>query len=265
MAEVILRCHPSATRVRVRELAGKDEQLVESSSTVDAVRLIGAVISSTGVGRAPDSSPDPMSLSACDRDRILTAIYLATFGSRITSTMHCSRCGNLFDLNFRLDELAAALDGSLPEGVEVLGAGRFRSAAGFEFRVPTASEEIEAARRDPSEAEQWLANQCLLSSSAPPDIASIQQAMEEAAPALDLELTAQCPECNASQLVRFDIQSYLLDAVRQGLPRLTRDVHRVASAYHWSQREILSLPRSQRRDLVDMIEGEVSVRRSIAL
>jgi hypothetical protein len=259
MAEVSLRFHPSAKFVIVRELAGKDEQLVESAATADAIRLISSATEGS------TAAPEARSLAAPDRDRILAAIYIATFGSRIDSTVHCARCGNLFDLNFKLDELAAALDGSAASGIEALGEGRFRSAAGFEFRLPTGEEELEAARFASPDAECWLAERCVASTSSRNDLDTIQQGMEDAAPTLDLELEANCPECNATQPVRFDIQSYLLNAIRQGRPRLLRDMHRIASAYHWPRRDILALPRSQRRDLVDLIEGEVSLRRRATL
>jgi hypothetical protein len=255
MAEVSLRCHPSETRARIRELAGEDEQAVESCSTWDAVRLIGAVLE--------DGALDPMTIAAADRDRILAAIYLETFGRRVDSTVHCTRCGNLFDLNFRLDELARTLDQNASKIARTAGPGIFESPAGFRFRLPTAAEEMEAARLAPASAEKWLAERCLLEGSS--DFESLQAALEDAAPALDLELDAHCPECNAAQTVRFDVQSFLLNAILQGRQKLWRDLHRIASAYHWSRQEILAMPRGERRELADLIESESVARRRVAL
>src|ERR1700722_13090290 len=137
MCEVSLHCHPMATRVHVRELAGKDEHAVESTATADALRLIAALLV---------EDFDPMSLAAADRDRILAAIYLGIFGSRVTSTVHCARCGSLFDLNFRLDELAQALGRNTAQTASD-ARGVFAAEAGYRFRLPTAAEELEAAQR----------------------------------------------------------------------------------------------------------------------
>ncbi|HVN63331.1 MAG TPA: hypothetical protein VMT58_01745 [Candidatus Binataceae bacterium] len=253
MTEVSLRCHPSVARVKIRELAGKDEQAVESCATLDAIRLIGAVLAET--------AGDPMTFAAADRDRILAALYIATFGRRIESTVHCTRCGNLFDLNFRLDELVRTLD----EQARFSEGGVFDSPSGFRFRLPTAAEEMEAARlgSGSESAEKWLGERCVVEGS--PDFEALQAAMEQAAPALDLDLQARCPECAVDQPVRFDIQSYLLNAILQSRPRLWRDVHRIASVYHWSRREILEMSRAERRDLADLIESETVARRRVAL
>jgi hypothetical protein len=254
MREVYLYCHPTATRVHVRELNGKDEQAVESTGTADALRLIGALLI---------EDVDPMTLAGADRDRILAAIYLGIFGSRVASTVHCARCGSLFDLNFRLDELAQALDRS-KEPTSSATKGVFRAETGFCFRLPTAAEELEAAGRAGESAEQWLAEQCVVEAAAMPTVAELERAMEDAAPTIDLELDAGCPECGTHQAVRFDVQSFLLTAIRQGRPRLGRDVHRIASTYHWTREEILVVPRSERRELADLIESETVTHRRLS-
>jgi hypothetical protein len=38
-------------------------------------------------------------------------------------------------------------------------------------------------------------------------------------------------------------------------PRLLYEIHRIASSYHWSQQEILQLPRTLRKQYVELIEG----------
>jgi hypothetical protein len=251
MREVSLHCHPTVTRINLRELAGKDEQAVQSTATTDALCLIGGLLI---------EDVDPMSLAAADRDRILAAIYLAVFGSRVASTVHCARCGSLFDLNFRLDELIEALDRNTCSAT----VGVFTAATGFRFRLPTAAEEIDAARHPEESAEQWLAGQCVVEGAAMPTLVDVEQAMEDAAPTIDLELDAGCPECGTHQAVRFDVQSFLLTAIMQGSPRLGRDVHRIASAYHWTRQEILGMPRSERRELANLIEAETVTHRRLS-
>jgi hypothetical protein len=257
MAHVSLRLHRAVSCVQIRELAGRDEQAVESAATADAVRLIGGVL----VESAPDRALNPLSLAAADRDRILAAIYQLTFGPRIDSTVHCLRCGDRFDLSFRLDDLANQLDRMAPEWLERCDRGLFRAPAGWRFRLPTAEEEIECVAIPSGDAARALAEKCILETAGQaPQLDELERAMEDAAPVLDLDLDARCPECGADQGVHFDIQSYLLNTIIQKRPRLWRDLHRIASAYHWSRPEILELPRSERRELVELIEAETPIR-----
>jgi hypothetical protein len=254
MAEVALRFHPSLARVRVRELSGADEQLVAAASTADAVRLIAAVIAD-GAG-----APDASSLAAADRDRLLAALYEISFGRRIDSTVRCARCGEMFDVDFRLDDLVAACDRSTPDTLERCAPDRFRLPSGVVFRLPTAAEEIASALGD--DAINALADRCIVEpAGATLSLDELERAMDSVAPPLDVELSTRCAECGAAQEVRFDVQSYVLSAILNERRRLWHDVHRIASTYHWSRREILELPRSERRDMVERIESDAFVRR----
>lgn len=75
---------------------------------------------------------------------------------------------------------------------------------------------------------------------------------------LDLDLEARCPHCEASQAVSFDIQAFLVRAFASERPLLQHEVHCIASAYHWSHHEILSLEREDRRAFVRLIQAQRS-------
>jgi Cft2 family RNA processing exonuclease len=72
---------------------------------------------------------------------------------------------------------------------------------------------------------------------------------------MNLEMQAICPECAREQNVRFDMQTFLLVRLKKERPRLLYEIHRIASSYHWSQQEILQLPRTLRKQYVELIEG----------
>jgi hypothetical protein len=80
--------------------------------------------------------------------------------------------------------------------------------------------------------------------------------LDDVAPLLDLELSARCVECGYVQTVHFDIQTYLLGAIISERRRLLNEINRIARAYAWSLEEILSLRRTDRRYLVELIENE---------
>ncbi len=70
---------------------------------------------------------------------------------------------------------------------------------------------------------------------------ALQELLHQAAPLLELELTASGAECGHPNAVQFDIQSYLLGALLGERRRLMTEIHRLATAYGWFLDEILSL------------------------
>jgi hypothetical protein len=63
-----------------------------------------------------------------------------------------------------------------------------------------------------------------------------------------LRLTARCPACCESADVEFDLERHLLASAAARQARLLDTVHRLARAYHWSEREI-PLPRGRREHI----------------
>lgn len=241
----------SPARVPLRELTGRDQRDVERPGTGTAIWLLDRVIERGGDGVPQDWSA--ATLTACDRDRVLAALYRLTYGDRIVSTAFCNRCRQRFDLSFSLHDLETSLDARVAGArTEQVADGVFVTAIGSRFRLPTGHDELAVASLPPESASRALMERCFLSGEA----SDIEDAMEEVAPVFDLELQATCPECAAGQTIRFDVQYYLLSALEQEKPALLRDVHRIASAYGWTFDESLGLRRSERRRLVELIEAE---------
>ena len=72
-------------------------------------------------------------------------------------------------------------------------------------------------------------------------------------PTLDTDLEATCSECGSEQSVPFRIDEFLLAALRRESVLLTREVHELALAYRWSRREILEIPREERRQYAGLV------------
>jgi hypothetical protein len=257
---VQLGLSPGADFACLCEITGAVEQAVDGVSTVDAIRLVdGLLAESASGGLSPGGAA---TLVAADRDRVLAAVYVRTYGSRVASTVRCTHCGAPFDLDFSLDELLASV--AKGEEANAMGTGRlpdgsFR-AAGLRFRLPTGEDECAILGLPPEKGERALLRRCLLE---PTDgdadgsqSDAVQAAMECVAPLVDLELGAQCPECGQPQLVSFDIQHYLLSSLLRERSQLALELHSLAAAYGWSLQEILALPRSQRRALVALVEAQ---------
>jgi hypothetical protein len=241
----------------VRDLTGKDERCVRDTSTRSAVDLLARLVE-----WPPGSDAHADELTAPDRDRLLGAIYQRAFGRKIDSTATCTACSSPYDLAFALGDLFEALDRSAESGTtQALDDGTFRTSSGLRFRLPTARDEMEVSRLPLEKAEQALASRCVVESPAGDSLSVLEDAIEEVAPVLDLDIDTACPECGVRQGVRFDMQFYLLSAIDRERTQALREIHRIAAAYGWSLEEILGLERNDRRALVQLIESDLAARR----
>lgn len=243
--------------VRLRELTGRDERAVLGASTIDAIQLLDMLLDNSLTQR--EQCLCAADLVAADRDRLLARVYEHAFGDRLESTLRCARCAQPFELCFSLSELTESISKpSSVNGWRQLGGGRYETAAGVPFRLPTGSDELAVASLSSKEAESSLLSGCVESDAWPGGVKAFEETLNEVAPLLAFELKASCPECGHRHTLQFDIQSYLLGAIVGERRRLLAEVHRLATAYAWSLDEILSLTRSDRRHFVELIEHDTS-------
>jgi hypothetical protein len=208
----------------------------------------------------PGQERDPIraaDLTAPQRDRALAALYSALYGPRVTGTGSCTDCGAPFDLDFALPDLLDSLERqAMPEGVITEQNGIYRLPDGRRFRLPTGADEMAVWGQPPDQAAHMLVARCLVEGDPAHAPEEVQAAMSAIAPLLDVDLDAVCPECGAAQTLHFDIQSYLLTALQAEQRQLAQEVHTLAVTYGWGLREIIELPRSQRRTYISLIEAQ---------
>jgi hypothetical protein len=238
----------------LREPSGLDEEGVGGRSTLDAIHLLDRLLC-----RGPGAAVQPggaAQLTVPERDALLAAAWRMAWGPKISGTLSCGACSVPFDFDFHLDALieeVRAGTGELPveDGVYTLPGG-------CRFRLPTGDDELALAGSGLSgdEAERALLERCLIEGDVVLDGPAVAAAMERVSADLDVELDAACSECGHHHTVRFQIQDYLLSAISADWGGLLEDLHRLALAYRWSMTEILSLPRSRRRALVALLDGD---------
>jgi hypothetical protein len=246
--------------VFLRELRGDDEEAVGATDSEAAIALLDRLLvehpgAAVGPGRACE-------LTIADRDRALAAVQLAELGARVDSTVTCVACAKPYDIDF---DLAALIDNvqrdapATPALCERPGVYRLPPPDGRRFRLPSGVDERAVAALEPADAASALLRRCVLDGSGGDD-ESLGEAMRAVGPLLDVEVSATCAECGHPQSVRFDLQHYVLSAVRDGGKQRAREVHQIATAYRWSLAEILSLPRSRRRLHAELIERDSGAR-----
>lgn len=224
--------------VYLRELRGEDEDYVTSTETASAIALVDRLlVAIPGVAHRPGEA---CRMTAADRDRVLAAVYERDIARHIRSTPMCEKCGKPFDLDIELSAIVRSLE---PDRVAL---------ASLQCRLPTGEDELLAAAE--AAPEEALAVRCGVAAS---DAATTMATIERAAPLIDLELEAACPDCKNVHLLHFDIQTFLLGSLIAERRRRTIEVHQLARTLGWSLTEILSLSRSQRRLHAELADRDV--------
>jgi hypothetical protein len=80
----------------------------------------------------------------------------------------------------------------------------------------------------------------------------IAETVEAADPGADLALSIACPECGAATRAELDIASYLWTELDAWARDVLLDVHLLATAYGWSEPEILALSPTRRRYYLEL-------------
>ncbi|KUO19541.1 T4 family baseplate hub assembly chaperone [Streptomyces dysideae] len=191
-----------------------------------------------------------------EREADLFALRRALFGERMQVRMECSACGA--DMEFDLDagEFARSLGGTSRSVVRVEQDGW-----AVEFRLPGVADLTAAARAvDPRMA---LLTRCLVSAVRDgadvgagdlpvPVQRRIAEAVEAADPGADLTLNVSCPECGQGTRAELDIASYLWTELDAWARDVLLDVHLLATAYGWTEPEILALSPLRRRYYLEL-------------
>jgi hypothetical protein len=197
------------------------------------------------------------------RDAELGRLYAQTFGERVTALARCVRCGELLDLSFDLSALQAGC-GDTQHEWQVSSHGA--PAYGIRFRLPSSADLVHASRAaSASEARADLLERCVISAERegapvqphdlPEDVVVVLgQAMAEHDPQSDLLLGTTCPACRAEQDVAFDVVQFMWSEIAARARQVLVDVHTLAVAYGWSERDILALPRARRAVYLELLE-----------
>lgn len=89
-------------------------------------------------------------------------------------------------------------------------------------------------------------------------LAPIADVLDDADPLTNLVLDVDCPFCNRSVAVDVDLEFLLVERLGACQRALTEDVHRLASIYHWHERDIADLPAWRRRRYLARIQADVA-------
>jgi hypothetical protein len=213
------------------------------------------------------SAPEWAEAAIGTRDRSLLILREELFGPKFEAVADCPKCRERIEVEFNAEEFCRPA--SLTETNEPNSAWKILqvSAAGYEieFRLPTSSDLIEIAGPNAAEgARESLLQRCLQSAwrdglpvetATLPDeaVRAVTEEMAKADPQAEIRIALVCPACQQRWSLLFDIASFLWSEIEDWARRLLRDVHQIASAYGWPEREILAIGARRRRSYLEMI------------
>lgn len=174
------------------------------------------------------------------------------FGPHISACVDCEHCGERLELALDTGQLLADSSGDdIPAEFEVSSL-RFRVPCSRDLATITGEQDITVAARK-------LLEHCCLEprGQAPMSLVGIfaeaEAAMESIDPAADINLAITCEHCGHSWLAGFDIGTLLWDEFDVRAHALLAEVHSLASAYGWTEPEILALSPQRRAVYLDMV------------
>ncbi|HEY3052528.1 MAG TPA: phage baseplate protein [Thermoanaerobaculia bacterium] len=197
------------------------------------------------------------------RDSRLLQLRNTIFGPSLVSITSCPRCQE------RLEVTLSAADLVTPDADSDGSGTLVQSDVRITFRLPNSRDLIELSRRScptVDDARRALLERCVLSieggdgevtaGELPASIVNkISELMARMDPGGDLRLSISCSACGQTSDLSLDIAAYLGTELQFWAQQTLRDVHCLASAYGWSEHEILSMTPERRRFYLSAING----------
>jgi hypothetical protein len=257
----------------VQPLQGHAEvALQESDDLVPAARITRILSAATrAIGDVtPVSEAMIRDLSVADRERLLLALHIATFGRRQEMVVQCAACDAQIEVPLDVKALVEAGRGE-HEGASAGLDVAIETPLGPIFvrcRPPSgADQEAAVAQRDSGAASDTLLLRCIeaVTDSAgarlePADMVDllrepVEALLQASDPLTELRLTIGCPDCGHENLSELDAFQFLKAAsICRG--SIFAEVHRLARAYHWSEADILAMPLARRRLYLALLDTE---------
>lgn len=195
------------------------------------------------------------------RDRQLLVLRERLFGTRIDALAACPACAERLELAFTTSQVAIDAPATLA-AVEVDVAGYRLSC-----RLPDSADLLAASAAPAGQGGTLLLERCLTSALndglpvapalLPPAVRdALERALLEADPQAEVQVALDCPGCGHGWTIHFDVLAYLWSELDDWAGRVLREVHDLASAYGWRERDILALSATRRQWYLDLIAGQ---------
>lgn len=210
------------------------------------------------LGNSEEHDFDYWTLGRCDA--ALARIYGDVFGDSVQATVRCSACDELLEFETTASAIFGGVgsDGDTPTTLPLVRDG-------FMLELqPLRLGDLIALPTAPERAFEQVLRRCVVDArfnereidvaALPPGIRdAISESLRCADPLADILIALRCAHCAAEDAVRFDIGTILWEALDRSARQTLADVHVLASAYGWPERDILALAETRRRRYLELV------------
>jgi hypothetical protein len=217
------------------------------------------------------------------RDNALLQLRERLFGTGLEGLVACPQCDERVELAFSTTDLhvdngaAGGADGASDSGtgsdtpIQIEAEGY-----AVTCRLPNSLDVLVSATLPAPQQRAALLQRCVISAVRSSDdlaidgvaaeatdvpviampetlVTTLAERLAAADPQAAMELALSCPGCRHQWSVAFDILTYLWGELEDWAQRLLLDIHAIASAYGWSERDILTMSPRRRRMYLDLL------------
>ena len=182
----------------------------------------------------------PERLALGDGDRALLGLCRTVTGHEVEVVAVCPACGELSE--------AQLGEGSVPAAAARVA----RLGCGGGLREPCYAD-LEGLPADPAAAVEELLARCVVGE---PSRLPRPEDLELVDDSLAGPVVIACSDCGEPIAVDVDIERAVLERLERRAREVDREVHLLASSYHWSLAEIESLGERRRRTLAELAGEE---------
>jgi hypothetical protein len=244
-----------AFRPPTGELEMRIAEMPARAGPAEVTALLSAALA--GVGGEAASAERAERLCVADRQYLLRALAIELGQDETWVPAVCADCGQPFDARVVASELPVREAVEFPE--TSLGSSRGR----LRVRVPDGADQAAIAGLDSARALAALAARLVVGVEngtglqpwtggqlGDADIEAMNARMDEVFPAIATRVRAPCPDCGT--VGTLDVSPLRL--LRRAASSLYRDVYILASYCHWSEADILGMPRGRRMRYVRQVD-----------
>jgi hypothetical protein len=211
----------------------------------------------------PESSVESLAaLSIGRRDASLLQLREWAFGPRLDAISHCPQCGERLEFSFTADDIRPGTGNELADAA-TLAVENYE----INFRLPNSFDLMAVATcgsKDRKALRQMLTKRCVLqachqdaeiAAEQLPEsvVTALSRHMAEADQQADIRLALDCPNCQHRWEALFDILSFFWGEIDAWAGRMVREVHLLASAYGWAEKDILTMSPDRRLIYLSML------------
>jgi hypothetical protein len=196
-------------------------------------------------------------MSIGQRDMMLLRLRVLIFGPKIDCVSTCPACSDSIEMSFTADDIASKNHLLTAESSLCLKDYEVR------FHLPNSLDMTDLIPDDLAKSKKLLLWRCFASASCRGESISAEELPDEVVnavieemalldPIANIKFAISCPSCGHEWSKLFDISSFFWMEINAWAVRMLKEVHILAQAYGWSEREILELSPLRRQIYLEM-------------